>query len=231
MNKFKLLRLLAADTGANGGTGTGDNDGNSGTAGTDGNSKGQDETNKVDNQAEFKLPTSKKELDDFLQKESDKRVTSALKKSQEKWEKDYASKLDVEKKEAERLAKMSESEKSAELIKQKEEALAAKEAELANRELKLEAIKILNEQELPVQFVDFILGNDADSTDNNIKTFKTQWKNAIDKAVTEKLKGHSPNSGLGEIKSKGAEDNIGAKLAKQSNNNKSLEDARNAFFK
>ncbi|MFR0781322.1 MAG: hypothetical protein ACLSH8_17205, partial [Zhenhengia sp.] len=52
-------------------------------------------------------PQGKTYTEQEFQSEIDRRVTQALKTSQEKWEKEYQQKLEAEKQEAERLAKLS----------------------------------------------------------------------------------------------------------------------------
>ena len=66
---------------------------------------------------------SQEEVDALLQSETDRRVTSALKKAEQK----NAEKL----KEAQRLAQMNEKEKYEYELQQREQAIAAKERELA----------------------------------------------------------------------------------------------------
>ena len=135
---------------------------------------------------------SKEEVDKLLQSETDKRVTEALKTSRAKWESEYQEKLEKEKEEVERLSKLSAKEKEEELRKQKEKELAEKETALRLRELQLDTIGVLSDEELPVGFADFLIKDDAETTKSNISKFKTEWQKAIAKAVDEKLKGNSP---------------------------------------
>lgn len=135
---------------------------------------------------------SKEEVDKLLQSETDKRVTEALKTSRAKWESEYQEKLEKEKEEVERLSKLSAKEKEEELRKQKEKELSEKETALRLRELQLDTIGVLSDEELPVGFADFLIKDDAETTKGNISKFKAEWQKAIAKAVDEKLKGNSP---------------------------------------
>ena len=135
---------------------------------------------------------TQEELDAKLQSETDKRVTQALKTAQEKWEKEFKEKLETEKKETERLSKLSADEREKELIKQKEQELAEKEKAIQYRELQLDTINVLAEEKLPVGFAEFLIKDNAETTNENIKKFKEEWQKALSVAVDEKIKGTSP---------------------------------------
>lgn len=135
---------------------------------------------------------TQEELDAKLQSETDKRVTQALKTAKAKWEKEYKEKLEKEKKEAERLSKLSADEREQELLKQKEKELAEKEQAIRLRELQLDTIEILAEENLPVGFAEFLIQDDAETTNDNIKKFKKEWQKALSNAVDERIKGKSP---------------------------------------
>ena len=148
-----------------------------------------------DKQTEEKEETktyTQEELDKLLQSETDRRVTEALKTSRAKWEKEYKEKLEKEKKEAERLSKLSADEREKELLKQKEEELAEKEKAIRLKELHLDTIEILSEENLPVGFAEFLIKDDAETTNDNIKEFKKEWQKALSNAVDERIKGKSP---------------------------------------
>ena len=132
------------------------------------------------------------EVDKLLQSEADKRVTEALKTAKAKWEKEYKEQLEREKKEAERLSKLSAEEREKELLKQKEEELAEKERAIRMKELHLDTIEILAEENLPVGFAEFLIKDDAETTNENIKKFKKEWQKALSNAVDERIKGKSP---------------------------------------
>lgn len=166
------------------------NDGGSGDNG-EGNPPSDPPT---DPPAELKTYTQE-ELDKLLQQEGDRRVTSA----REKFEKEYKEKLEKEKKEAERLANLSVEEKEKELLEQTKKDIEEREKALKLKELKLDAIDILADKKLPIKFADMLLKDDAESTLDNIKIFEKEWQEAIDAAVTERLKGKTPPAGNGDI--------------------------------
>lgn len=133
------------------------------------------------------LTLTQEELEKKLQSEADRRVTEALKTAKSKWQEEYDAKLEKERKEAERLATLSAEEKEQEILKQKEEEIAQREQALRRKELQLDAIQILEEEKLPIKFVDMLLGQDAESTQANIKSFKKEWQRAIEEEMKERV--------------------------------------------
>ena len=131
------------------------------------------------------------ELDSFV----DKRIAKALETAKGKWEKEFATKLEKEKKEAERLAKLSATERKEAEYKKREEELNNRLKEIETRELKAETIKELNEKKLPASFADFLMSDTAENTLENIKVFKKSFDEAIEQAVNERLKGEPPQTG------------------------------------
>jgi hypothetical protein len=175
----------------------------------------------------LEIPKTVEELQKLLQSEADKRVSGALKTAQEKWELDYKTKLEAEKAEAEKLAKMSAAEKAEALLAKTQKDIADREKAIAQKELKLETINILNEKKLPITFADILLGDDAEKTKGNVDTFDKAFREAVEAAVNERLKGNPPKGGSGG----NAGDNFGKKVADAySKNNEALEKARQSYF-
>lgn len=127
---------------------------------------------------------SQAEVDELLQKETDRRVTSALKKAQEK--------NDAKIREAQRLAAMNADEKRVYDLEQRERAIEAKERELSLAENKSECISILADKGLPVQLVDFVVDEDADTMSANIKQLDKYFKLAVKAEVEKRLASKSP---------------------------------------
>lgn len=218
--KLVGVPLMSPDTG---GAGAG------GTQGTDhGNGQGQNNPNPDGDKDTIELPKSEEELKKLLQSESDKRVTDALKTAQAKWEADYKQKLESEKAEAEKLAKMTAAEKEQALLDKQKKEIEDRERAIQQKELKLETINILNEKKLPITFADLLLADDADKTKGNVDTFEKAFREAVDAAVTERLKGNTPGSGSTNPNVV----NYGQKAAEANKqNNASLEEARKSYFK
>ena len=183
---------------------------------TDTNNQSAEQLNNNDKQDNQELKTyTQDEVDKLLQSEADRRVTEALKTARAKWEKEFREKLEKEKKEAERLSKLSAEEREKELLKQKEEELAQKEKAIRMKELHLDTIEVLAEENLPVGFAEFLIQNDAETTNENIKKFKKEWQEALSKAVDERIKGKSPR--LSETKLESEQTIDFMKLANEAN--------------
>lgn len=191
------LQLFAADSGVDGGGQEGADPAPGGEAKTETDSQPGDLEKK---ETEDGLPKTKEELTKLLQSESDRRVSDALKTSKAKWETEYQAKLEAEKKEAEKLAKLSQAEKEKVLMEKQKDELSRKEKEIALREMKLESAKILSEEGLPLDFVDLLTTDDADTTKSNIDNFSKAFKDAVSKAVDEKLKASpKPQAGSADL--------------------------------
>lgn len=146
---------------------------------------------------------------DDTQAKIDAAVTARLADEKTKWEKEYQKKAAAEKKEAERLSKLSEDERKAAELENSRKELEAKEAELKKKELKLEMVKVLAERSIPVQFMDYLIAEDSESTLSRITTFEKEFKKAVEDGVNEKLKGKAPASGGTRTNTDGAGVNNG----------------------
>ena len=60
--------------------------------------------------------------------------------------------------------------------------------------LELETVKELGKQGLDVEFSSFLMGENAESTNENIKLFKEKFDIAVENAVNERLKGKTPKT-------------------------------------
>lgn len=139
-----------------------------------------------------KIVLTTEELEKKLQSEADKRVTEALKTAQNKWQQDYEKKLEAERREAEKLAKLSEEERSRVLDEKRTRELEERERTIYKKELELAAVKILDGKKLPVQFARMFLGDNAEETHTNIENFEKNWHTEIEARVNERLKGFTP---------------------------------------
>ena len=128
------------------------------------------------------------ELDALLQQETDRRVTAALKKQ--------AQKNEAKVKEAEKLAQMNEQEKYEYQLQQREQAIAEKERELALAENKNAASKILAEKGLSLSLVDFVVAEDADTMDANIKLLEQAFNQSVKSEVEKRLASKAPRKNL-----------------------------------
>ena len=129
---------------------------------------------------------TEKEVQELLQKEADRRVSSALKKQK----KEFENKIE----EAEKLREMDESQRKDYEYEQKLRKLEEREKEFTIAQNKLEATKVLANRELPVEFVDYIVAEDAETMMENINLFEKAFKAAVSDAVAKKISNPSPQN-------------------------------------
>lgn len=129
------------------------------------NQVNDDDDNNIDIEKLFQNERFKR----LFQSELDKRIAQALKTNDKKWKQ----KLEEEKQKATMTA---------------EELLAQKEKEIRERELKLEKIEYFKNNNIPLDFVDYIHGEDIDEVAENAKTFMKIFNAEVQKAVEARLK-------------------------------------------
>lgn len=139
---------------------------------------------------------TEEELKAKVQSEADKRVTEAIKTAREKWEKEAAE----QKKEAARLAKLTQEEREKELQEKQLKELEDTKAELNRVLLEKDTVEILNEEKIPTTFKDFLMGKDAETTNQNIKVFKAVYEAEVQKGVEERLRGKTPSVANQKVK-------------------------------
>lgn len=128
----------------------------------------------------------------MVQSESDRAVTKALQTAKEKWEADFLKKQEEEKK---RKSLPAADRKTIEL-QEKEQALENKLAELARKELHYEAKDVMAEEGLPVEFAQYLLAENLETTQERITEFKNLWEDAIARATDEQLRQTTPKSAV-----------------------------------
>ena len=140
------------------------------------------------------------ELKNLIQSEADKRVTQALETSRVKWEKEYQEKLEKEKSEAQKLAKMSADERAKAEFEKKEAELQKREKEIIKKELQAQARDELSEKGLPSILVDLLNYDSADTVKESMDSIAKIWEEAVQRGVSERIKGDKPLPGTQENK-------------------------------
>lgn len=165
------------------------------TAGAD-QGEGGGAGNKPDEGSSDGADTGNKEpksFDDILQNkdyqaEFDRRVQKALGTAKEKW----TALMDDKLSEADKLAKMNKEEKAEYLRQKQEKELKDREAAITRRELMAEAKNTLAEKKLPVGLAEVLNYADADSCNKSMAAVEKAFREAVQAAVEEKLKGGTP---------------------------------------
>jgi len=138
---------------------------------------------------------TEEEVQQMVQKESDRRVSEALKKREQKLREEMEEKIRQEREEAERLAQLSEKEKEKEMLEKQKKEIEKRERELKHKELLSDTKDILYEKGIPTKFADVLVKDDAETTHKAINEFEQEWRDAIEKAVEERLRGRTPRAG------------------------------------
>ena len=153
------------------------------------------QNNETENIEVEKLELTPEELQKKIESESDRKLAKVLERKQKEWEQQFQERLEKEKKEAERLAKLSGKERKEEELRKREEEIEKRLRELEMKELKADAVADLNSKGLPSEFADFLLAENAEKTLENINNFKQAFDAAVNEAVKEKLRQDTPKVG------------------------------------
>lgn len=128
------------------------------------------------------------EVKTFTQEEVNKMIEKRL--AREK--KDLEAKIEREREESAKLAKMSESEKQKAMLEKQMKEFEEMKAAFEKEKLLNETSKQLAQNNLPVEFAEYLITKDAESTFNNINIFKDKWNAALENALDERMRGKSP---------------------------------------
>ncbi len=143
-------------------------------------------------------------FDDFLQREGnqaefDRRVQKAIEtavtKAQEKWQALTDDKLS----EAEKLAKMTKEEKAEYKTRKLEKELADLKRQNSLSEMSKTARKMLADEEIniPDELLAHLVSDNAEDTKTAVEAFAKMYKDAVQAAVKDALKGNAPKGGSG----------------------------------
>ena len=132
-----------------------------------------------------------KNLDDLLagdkalQSDFDRKITQALETAKLKWEQ----KAKEDASEAVKLEKMSAQEKAKYNLDKEKAELENARREFAHEQLKTAVASELVKRGYTADFALFLTGNDAETSNANITAFDTAFKEAVEAATAEKLRG------------------------------------------
>lgn len=187
---FEAMRTLQLF--ADGGDGGSGNPGNGGGTGGDGGAgTGGEGAEHLSFDDFLKQEGNQAEFDRRVQKAIDTAVSNA----QKKWKDLHDDKLS----EAEKLAKMTNEEKAAYRMSQMEKELNAFKEKDTLAEMSKTARKMLSEEDIniPDELLSQLVSTDAEDTKNTVQAFAKLFKDAVQDAVKDKLKGNPPKRGTG----------------------------------
>ena len=148
------------------------------------------ENNVVEEVVEGGATAQVKEVKTFTQDE----VNEIINKRLQRERKDIKAQIEAERKQAEELAKLSEQEKASKLLELKEKELNDKIRAFESEKLLNETTKQLASKNWPIDFAEMLKGDDAEKTFENIQLFEAKFNEAVEKVVTERLRGNVPKT-------------------------------------
>lgn len=180
--------------------------------------------NTTDQEPSQDTPPTQTEDKTFNQDDVNDIVAKRLAREKVKFEEEYKAKLETEKQEAEKLAKLSEAERQKAILDKQQQEFETERAEFQREKIELEVTKQMASKNLPIEFAPLLVTEDADSSFENIKSFEKNWQEALEKAVNEKLKGNTPKAGGSNAEQTG----IGARLAESRKTQQTIKE--NPYF-
>ena len=143
-------------------------------------------------------------FDDFLsqegnQAEFDRRVQKAINTAVSNAQKKWQTMTDGKVSEAEKLAQMTSEEKAEYRAKKAEQELADLKKQIALGDMAKTARKMLSEENIavPDEIIMNLVSDDAEKTKSAVESFAKVFKDAVQAAVKESLKGNPPKASTG----------------------------------
>lgn len=181
--RIPMMNLQLFAEGEEDGSGVGDDGGAGAGSGDGGNEMSFDDfLGQAENRAEF-------------DRRVQKAVNTAVTKAQEKWQALTDDKLS----EAEKLAKMTKEEKAEYKNRKLEKELADLKRQNSLSEMSKTARKMLADEEIniPDELLAHLVSESAEDTKTAVEAFTKMYKDAVQAAVKDALKGNTPKGGSG----------------------------------
>lgn len=143
---------------------------------------------------------TQKELQSKLDSEADKRAAKAVETAKAKWEADKKQALEDAKNEGAKLAKMSAAEKADAEMQARVKEIEKREAALKQSELKAATKALLQDNGLPADMSDTLIGlGDAEAIKNAVETLKGSIDAQVNQRVEKIATGTKPVSGSSQL--------------------------------
>lgn len=147
------------------------------------------ETEEVDNPGNTEVDKT------FTQDELDHIVQERVKRAVAKAQKDAEDKIKQAQSEGERLAKLTKDERAKEEEAKRLADLEAREKAIAVKELRIETQSLLSDEGLPIEFLDVVMADTAETVKDNIASVRKVFDEAVEKRVNERLTQDKPRRG------------------------------------
>lgn len=128
----------------------------------------------------------------FSQEDVNKIVSSRLEEEKAKNQEAISKAVQEAIKEERRQAKLTEEEREKEAKSKREAELKKREDNITLRERRLQAQELLQEKNIPIDLVDFVVDLDEIKTKENIEKLAGTYSKSVENGVTDKLKGNPP---------------------------------------
>ena len=122
------------------------------------------------------------------QSEFDRKVTQALTKARQTWDREQAENRD----EAKRLEKMTATERAQYQLSKDKATLEQERAAFARERLQVSVGAELQKRGLSADFAAYLTGNDAETSKANIDAFESLWKASLSDAVNGRMRSGAP---------------------------------------
>lgn len=131
----------------------------------------------------------------FTQDELNHIVQERVQRAVAKAQKDAEDKIKQAQSEGERLAKLTKDERAKEEEAKRLADLEAREKAIAVKELRIETQSLLSDEGLPIEFLDVVMADTAESVKDNIASIRKVYDEAVEKRVNERLTQDKPRRG------------------------------------
>ena len=131
----------------------------------------------------------------FTQDELNHIVQERVQRAVAKAQKDAEDKIKQAQSEGERLAKLTKDERAKEEEAKRLADLEAREKAIAVKELRIETQSLLSDEGLPIEFLDVVMADTAESVKDNIASIRKVFDEAVEKRVNERLTQDKPRRG------------------------------------
>lgn len=156
------------------------------------------------------LKMTQEQLNLLLQKESDKRVSSALATARKKWEEEIDDKMNTHLKDYERRAQMTPQELKQLDLEEKFKLLEEKEKEYKRMMREREIEKVLQKKGLSTVLCDFVYDEDMDIVEQKIATLEQLILGMVNEQIEQRINSSKPRA---SVKTEGLDKETFSKLS------------------
>lgn len=142
------------------------------------------------------LEMTRSELNTLLQKESDRRVSSALETARKNWEKDIDTKMNNHLKDYERKAQMTPAELKQLDLEEKFKLLEEKEQKYKRMTREREIEKVLQKKGLSTVLCDFVYDDDMDVVEQKIATLEQLILGMVNEQIELRISSSKPRASV-----------------------------------